>query len=203
MNPLTQPHFKQRTARKNTIDDDQISQTTAVSEKEQQKRLKRKLPEQRKSAVASTSAFKVANTNTNSVAGNKNSKGDKKNVVKNFVKAFRGFLCQWGDEEKVMQYAELPNKKRLEEYRQEWIEFEKSAKYNNRLIKQLLTNSKFQYTFVYFLQNSATEWLRDSGVVDKKSHSDVLKGYIKASYDISELEKIVCLKSRCQNDNKN
>lgn len=28
-------------------------------------------------------------------------KGDKKNVVKNFVKAFRGFLTAWGDKETI------------------------------------------------------------------------------------------------------
>lgn len=137
------------------------------------------------------------------VQSGKNVKGDKKNVVKNFVKSFRGFLCTWGEEAILMRLMGLVDKKKLDRARSEWIEFERNSKYNNRLVKQLLHDSKFAAPFIYFLQNIAAEWLKQSGVVDKKSHQEVLRGYIKASLDQSELEKIVCLKSRCNNGIEN
>ena len=34
---------------------------------------------------------------------------------------------------------------------------------------------------MYFLEEKAADWLRTSGVVDKNSHEQVLKIYIKAS----------------------
>lgn len=52
-----------------------------------------------------------------------------------------------------MRILEIPvgDKKKLDKYRQEWSNYENGIKYNNKLIKELLTSSKWTPIFVYFL----------------------------------------------------
>ena len=64
----------------------------------------------------------------------------KKNVVKNFVKAFRGFICYWGNSEEMIVKNFVKNKEELYNIRRVWLEKEKKIKFNNGFIKQLLVD---------------------------------------------------------------
>jgi hypothetical protein len=50
-----------------------------------------------------------------------------------------------------MEKLEINEKKKLEKARIEWTQFESQNKYNNKLVKELLTQSKWSPLFVYFL----------------------------------------------------
>lgn len=85
-------------------------------------------------------------------------RADKKNVVKNFVKAFRGFLTQWGDEITIKSIMEIEDEE-LAKIRTKFIAYEKKRKYNNKLIKDLLVHKEYKDIFHYFLQYEAEKWL--------------------------------------------
>lgn len=76
--------------------------TTAMSEEQSKKKIVKK-----KKRLDDPN-YRMAST------GHSKNKGDKKNVVKNFVKALRGFICNWGEKEEVKGIAQLKSDEELE-----------------------------------------------------------------------------------------
>lgn len=71
--------------------------------------------------------------------GNINSKkGDKKNVVKNFVKSFRGYLTTWGDKDIIKSLCDLSSYEEVKNFGKNFNKLEKKRKYNNSLIKEIM-----------------------------------------------------------------
>ena len=56
------------------------------------------------------------------------------------MKAFRGFICYWGNSEEMIVNNFVKNKEELYNIRRVWLEKEKKIKFNNGLIKQLLVD---------------------------------------------------------------
>jgi len=56
------------------------------------------------------------------------------------VKAFRGFICYWGNSEEMIVNNFVKNKEELYNIRRVWLEKEKKIKFNNGFIKQLLVD---------------------------------------------------------------
>lgn len=56
------------------------------------------------------------------------------------MKAFRGFICYWGNSEEMIANNFVKNKEELYNIRRVWLEKEKKIKFNNGLIKQLLVD---------------------------------------------------------------
>lgn len=117
-------------------------------------------------------------------------KVDKKNVVKNYVKAFRGYLLNWGDLKELLAILQTDSLYELEKVRRAYQLYEKKKKYNNKLMKDLLLNKKFKDLFQYFLLHRAQQWLNTSSVIDKESHFSVLRFYQKAIEEPYLLSKL-------------
>ncbi|KAL4462515.1 hypothetical protein ABPG72_009116 [Tetrahymena utriculariae] len=126
----------------------------------------------------------------------------KKNVVKNFVKAFRNFVNNWGDETRIMQALGVTTREELQNFRLEYKKFESIHKFNNTFIKALILNQPFKPVFNYFVNEEAWEWLDKSQVNNKKAHKDVLRDYIKATQDPSRIDEIHSLRTRNRQSSK-
>ena len=124
---------------------------------------------------------------------------DKKNVVKNFAKAFKGFLLQWGNISYIKSILNITRDEELSKFRRRYMDFEKKRMYNNKFMKDILQSNAFKDIFSYFLENEAENWLLKSKVEDKKSHMIALRFYIEASLDPFLLEKLKVLKEKRKN----
>lgn len=124
------------------------------------------------------------------------SKADKKNVVKNFMKAFKGYVTSWGDPETIKKIADLKDDKELNDFRKNYLVYEKKRKYNNRLMKEMILSRVYKNIFRHFLEKEAVKWLENSLVQDKPGHKAMLKYYVTAFDDPDLLEKMKILKTK-------
>jgi hypothetical protein len=69
-----------------------------------------------------------------------------------------------------------------------FTQLEKKRKYNNKLIKDLILHKVYGSVFCHFLRKHAYNWLENSLVLDKASHRDVLKLYLLACDDVTQLD---------------
>jgi len=122
-------------------------------------------------------------------------KRDRKNVVKNYIKAFRSFVNSPVEEPEVMRLVNLTDRADIDSMRHRFEAFIRARNFNNQLIVDLI-KSEFNELFVYFLEHRAGEWLKNSKVNDKLAHEEALEQYIKASHDERELCKMRVLKYR-------
>ncbi len=125
----TMPCKKQQQApRKNTFDDDFISMTTAISDCELPSHSGLAPPPSRRSSAAALPHHRQRRGAANG-ALSKSSKGDKKNTVKNFVKAFRSFLFTHPDEALLYELIGAGAcdvsvaRRRLDKFRSDWATF--------------------------------------------------------------------------------
>lgn len=122
-------------------------------------------------------------------------KGDKKNVVKNFVKAFISEV-QLGrlDHFISLRMMDLAQNQ-IKRNRDKVLKFaESKLYYNNYLIRYLIGQFEYSEIFRYFLQNRASAWLDNSQVTDKSSHRQVLQQYIEVAEKPQKLDQIIVLK---------
>lgn len=98
------------------------------------------------------------------------SRSDKKNVVKNFMKAFKAYLVSWGDPSTIKQVLALQSDQELSEFRKNYQQYEKKRKYNNKFMKEMILNSIYKPIFRHFLEFEAGKWLDKSLVQDKSGH---------------------------------
>lgn len=78
-------------------------------------------------------------------------KADKKNIVKNVVKGFKGYLIKWGDEEELIRITDVENAQDLNAFRKNFDYYLKKKKYNNQFILDLFRHKKYSEVFKYFL----------------------------------------------------
>ncbi|EAR84094.1 hypothetical protein TTHERM_00756420 (macronuclear) [Tetrahymena thermophila SB210] len=130
-------------------------------------------------------------------------KADKKNVVKNFVKAF---MSEVKKDESILNTLDEFNQKDSKKfsYSQKLKKFQnymKKSKFNNLFIKQLISNSEYSSIFQSFLLNKADDWLTNSNVQDKETHRKLLKFFQQAIHDEDLLNKLKTLKKSKRNPN--
>ncbi|KAL4479610.1 hypothetical protein ABPG72_004206 [Tetrahymena utriculariae] len=133
---------------------------------------------------------------------NLNYKRDRKNLVKNFIKAFRGFINNPSDEPEVLAILKealsdssqiMPE---LNSIRKNFEKFISKKNYNNTLMVELIQNQEFNVLFSYFLKEKAQEWIYSSKIKDKLSHEEALNHYLLSLKDSKALAKVRCLKYR-------
>ncbi|EAR98963.1 hypothetical protein TTHERM_00997680 (macronuclear) [Tetrahymena thermophila SB210] len=123
-------------------------------------------------------------------------KAEKKNVVKNFVKAFKSFLNESENKDKVTQLLRMKEPKELEQFRQRFSAYLKKKKFNNKLIKDLLMNQSYSAVFEFWLLNYAQDWLFiHSKVENKDSHLIMLQYFQKCIGQPDQLDKLKVLKN--------
>ncbi|KAL4477057.1 hypothetical protein ABPG72_015370 [Tetrahymena utriculariae] len=130
-------------------------------------------------------------------------KADKKNIVKNFVKAFTSEVKK---DENILNSLDEFNQKESKKssYSQKLKKFQnymKKSKFNNLFIKQLISNSEYSSIFQLFLLNKADDWLKNSNVQDKETHRKLLKFFQKAIHKEELLSKLKTLKRSKRNPN--
>ncbi|KAL4480480.1 hypothetical protein ABPG72_022235 [Tetrahymena utriculariae] len=123
-------------------------------------------------------------------------KAEKKNVVKNFVKAFKTFLNELENKDKVIQLLGMKDPKELEQFRQRFSGYLKKKKFNNKLIKDLLMSQSYSAIFEFWLLNYAQDWLfSHSKVANKDSHLIMLQYFQKCIGQPEYLDKLKVLKN--------
>ncbi|KAL4435108.1 hypothetical protein ABPG74_003601 [Tetrahymena malaccensis] len=133
---------------------------------------------------------------------NLNYKRDRKNLVKNFIKAFRGFINNQSDEPEVLAVLKEalsdPSQiiSELNSIRKNFEKFISKKNYNNTLMVELIQNQEFNVLFSYFLKEKAQEWIYSSKIKDKLSHEEALNHYLLSLKDSKALAKVRCLKYR-------
>ncbi|EAR84470.1 hypothetical protein TTHERM_00691680 (macronuclear) [Tetrahymena thermophila SB210] len=133
---------------------------------------------------------------------NLNYKRDRKNLVKNFIKAFRGFINNPSDEPEVLvvlkeaisESSQIMSE--LNSIRKNFEKFISKKNYNNTLMVELIQNQEFNVLFSYFLKEKAQEWIYSSKIKDKLSHEEALNHYLLSLKDSKALAKVRCLKYR-------
>ena len=130
-----------------------------------------------------------SDVNLENVFLSKIAKANKKNIVKNFFKAFKNFLLSPSKAEQILKLLGLIQEsggeegnamQALDEFKRELGNFEKKRKYNNKLIKDIIQNEQYRMLFIYFLQHEAQDWLENSQVIDKRGHKAMICYYLKA-----------------------
>lgn len=96
------------------------------------------------------------------------SKRDKKNVVKNIIKAYESWLKAIPDQ---------PNSQVYQDCRLSLAELLEKIKFNNNLVNAILGNPALNSTFEEFLLTDATRWLNCSKIKDRLSHQETLDLY--------------------------
>ncbi|EAR87598.1 hypothetical protein TTHERM_00071050 (macronuclear) [Tetrahymena thermophila SB210] len=154
------------------------------------------------SKVSSSSNFNNNSEESQSTEfqNNKKSKFDKKNVVKNFVKAFDSFFLDSHNDQLVMNIAQIQSRDQLKKYKFAYEKLEKSMKYNNKMIIAIIY-SEYKDIFQHFLQTEADKWIQNSSVFDKEAHRAILKDYIRAAENPRDIPKIVNLRIRNRDAN--
>ncbi|KAL4438070.1 hypothetical protein ABPG74_016849 [Tetrahymena malaccensis] len=123
-------------------------------------------------------------------------KAEKKNVVKNFVKAFKTFLNELENQNKIIQLLGMKDLKELEQFRQRFSGYLKKKKFNNKLIKDLLMSQSYSAVFEQWLLNYAQDWLfTHSKVENKDSHLIMLQYFQKCIGQPDQLDKLKVLKN--------
>ncbi|KAL4430419.1 hypothetical protein ABPG74_013269 [Tetrahymena malaccensis] len=130
-------------------------------------------------------------------------KADKKNVVKNFVKAF---VSEVKKDQNILNSLDEMNQKdsKKSSYSQKlkkFLNYMKKSKFNNLFIKQLISNSEYSSMFQSFLLNKADDWLTNSNVQDKETHGKLLKFFQQAIHNEELLNKLKTLKKSKRNPN--
>lgn len=92
-------------------------------------------------------------------------KRDRKNVVKNIVKAFESWIREELTLEKSKESI-LP----LQNCRKALERMIAKIKFNNRLINSVLNNPNLTVLFERFLKEEALIWLENSKIKDRTSH---------------------------------
>ncbi|KAL4465060.1 hypothetical protein ABPG72_012243 [Tetrahymena utriculariae] len=149
------------------------------------------------SKVSSSSNFNNNSEESQSTEfqNNKKNRFDKKNVVKNFVKAFDSFFLDPHNDQLILSITQIQSRDQLKKYRFAYEKLEKSMKYNNKMIIAIIY-SEFKDIFQHFLQTEADKWIQNSSVFDKEAHRAILKDYIRAAENPREIPKIVNLRIR-------
>ncbi|KAL4466129.1 hypothetical protein ABPG74_004366 [Tetrahymena malaccensis] len=149
------------------------------------------------SKVSSSSNFNNNSEESQSTEfqNSKKSKFDKKNVVKNFVKAFDAFFLDPHNDQQILSISQIQSRDQLKKYRSNYEKLEKSMKYNNKMIIAIIY-SEFKDIFQHFLQTEADKWIQNSSVFDKEAHRAILKDYIRAAENPRDIPKIVNLRIR-------
>lgn len=119
--------------------------------------------------------------------------------MKNFAKAFKGYLLTWGNPNDLKNILGFCRDEDLNKFRRKYVDFEKKRMYNNKFIKDILLSNAFKEIFTHFMENEAEKWLLSSKVEDKRSHMIALRYYIEASFDPFLLEKLKVLKEKRRN----
>lgn len=104
---------------------------------------------------------------------------DKKNVVKNIVKAFECWLKTTAEDQDNAAYADC---------RKVLLKMMNKIKFNNQLINGILANSALNSTFEEFLKAEASSWLNNSKIKDRLSHQETIELYLR-SCPSGKLEK--------------
>lgn len=117
-----------------------------------------------------------------SCSDEKQEKENKKNVVKNIVKAFDAWVSASDVARKFESAASFQNiRKRL----QRMIT---RIKYNNRLVNSIVACENLRELFEEFLQQEASSWLEKSKIKDKLAHTNAIDAYLK---NCSTLQSLV------------
>lgn len=54
------------------------------------------------------------------------------------MKAFKAYITSWGDPSEIKMLADLSDDKELNDFRKNYLAYEKKRKYNNRLMKEMI-----------------------------------------------------------------
>lgn len=134
------------------------------------------------------------------MSNSKKSKFDKKNVVKNFVKAFDSYFLDPHNDQEILSLFNIPSREVLKKSRLAYEKLEKGMKYNNKMIIAIIY-SEFKDVFQHFLAVEADKWIQNSSVFDKDAHKSILKDYLRAAENPREIPKIVNLRIRNRESN--
>ncbi|KAL4474126.1 hypothetical protein ABPG72_002851 [Tetrahymena utriculariae] len=107
----------------------------------------------------------------------------KKNVVKNIVKAFQRYLKSEEFKQEIETILQKHSTISYEPFLKKYLSYEKKKSYNNNLIKLLINNEDFSNVFKFFITNRSKQMLQNSNVSDKMTHFQILDKYIKAIED--------------------
>lgn len=88
--------------------------------------------------ASKTSSSSTFNNNEESscteMSNSKRAKFDKKNVVKNFVKAFDSYYLDPHNDQEILSLFNIPSREALKKSRLAYEKLEKGMKYNNKMI---------------------------------------------------------------------
>ena len=120
---------------------------------------------------------------------------DRKNIVKNFVKAFRSFVHCVVENSLVQEIKQLRNGEELEQFRRTFEDWISARNFNNSLIIDLMSN-QYSDLFDYFLKERAEDWISQSKILNKSSHFQALREYHNIITQERGLSKVRVLKFR-------
>ncbi|KAL4460422.1 hypothetical protein ABPG74_000173 [Tetrahymena malaccensis] len=130
------------------------------------------------------------NTSQNDDAQSTFIKSEKKNSVKNVLKAFGNFILNMNENQND-EIVEQSSFKSVEDLKKRYLRYNKNQSYNNSLVCKIIQHQQYGIVFKHFINNYASSWLERSDVGDKASHETFIN-FCKSACEDHEL--LNCLK---------